>query len=100
MIRLSLIILFFIISTAANANDSVRDMFSGNQTLAKTFDFIPKNIVTNFSTNPAKPMSGGLAYEWTTENNVHIDFGVNVNAGAGHNGDMGMGPHIGIEWKF
>lgn len=99
MIRLSLIILFCLVTTAANANDSVRDMFSGNQTLAKTLDFIPENIVTNFSTDPAKPMSGGLAYEWTTENNVHIDFGVNVSSSS-QKGDMGMGPHIGVEWKF
>lgn len=68
-------------------------------------DAIPggDHLTFNFSQSTDENKSswgnaGGLAYQWTTENNVHV--GVGVNAGFNDEKKFGAGPMITMTYKF
>ena len=55
---------------------------------------VPDNdIKTGWGVN-----SGALSYQWTTDDNVHLTFGLNL--GLDDSSKFGAGPVFGLKYKF
>jgi hypothetical protein len=113
MMRITLLILLFCLSMSEKvmAMSQEEQRVPGEpaqpkinfDTDEKKLSFLDDHIIPmmGFSESSSRSMSGGVGYEWTTNDNTKIDFGMMFDSGSGASGTaMGFGPHIEIKWKF